>query len=382
MRIISQTQIGQSVLKLPPLSDAAKYKPFALKILTWAGVSETDTSIMRARAIVGWMAAHALHPFTGLHPDGYTINTSVLPAGETWATFNAAFDTTASFNRDNAYWYDLYPDGRTMLERLIGTVASDGSVADDGMLTEYAANQWRVRNFVDFRAPQCTLQCKMAQVLLAAIGIPSTDLTTTGHDPMMFYSIETGEWLYIDPTFGEMQMLAGQYLTPLDLIQLSNTGRASEIIGQRLLSFAYPAIRYFEGERMPNGMTFMTIYSTPQWSGGISARTPYRIIGFAGLSATGDMVATASEVMPQLGCGVMGVKSLGTITEVRLRSNWPQHAAFERSDDNGTTWSVCNATDYIGQDKASVRYRSVTAEGFAGKQAYLAAKRRVGLGGI
>lgn len=245
MRVQSQSSIRSHVLVLPPVSLAARFRPFAAKVLAWAGVDPAAPARARARAVVGWFAANAIHPQAFLHPDGTTKNTSVLPVGETWASFNAAFYTDAAQARDQSYWYSLFPNGVSMLQKLIGTTAADGTVADDGMLTECAPGQWRIRDFASFRAPQCTHQCKMAQVVLAALGIPSVDISTVGHDPMSFYDIEGKRWAYIDPTFGEMLTVFGRDQSPLDLLQASLSGYSSAIVSDKLPGADYIPVGYF-----------------------------------------------------------------------------------------------------------------------------------------
>lgn len=372
MRIVSQALIRPHVLQLPSLALAAKFRPLALKMLAWAGVSPAAPSRQRARAIVGWFAAHAVHPQAFLHPDGTTLNTAVLPAGETWESFNALFNTTSSIDRDQAYWYALFPNGIAMLEKLVGTVAADGTVSDDGLLTEYQAGKWRIRSFAGWRAPQCTLQCKMAQVALAAIGIHSVDISTVGHDPMAFYENETGRWLYIDPTFGEMLVLSGQHLMPFDALKASRDGYAATIAGEKLIGAGYIPVSYFAAPSTPAdglGMSFMTIHTAPQWAGGLSARAPFRFGDMPSQSAAFDRPGTMAQIAPMLGVGVAGITRQGRSAQVRLRSSWPDHAGFQRSTDGGLTWTACSATDYPTIGRGEVRYRSVDQLGFAGTSA-------------
>lgn len=372
MQVISQITIRPHVLQLPALSLAAAIRPFAAKILAAAGVSATASSGARARAVVGWFAANAVHPQTFLHPDGSVLNSAVLPVGETWATFNALFNAGGTIARDQAFWYGLFPNGLAMLAKLIGTIAIDGSVADDGMLTEYAPGKWRIRSFAGFRAPQCTLQCKMAQVVLAAIGIQSVDISTVGHDPMVYYDIEAARWLYIDPTFGEMQMMVGERMSPLDLLQTSITGSSGAIVGAKLPGADYLAVGYFTSPSKPaDGMSWMTIHTAPQWNGGMSARAPYRFASLPSQSDPFDRPASVDEILPQLGVGITGLRRVAQVVEVRMRSNWLGHVRFQRSTDAGTTWADCDALDYRKPASGAVRYRSVDADGFAGTPALL-----------
>lgn len=367
MRVITQCSIRPFVLQLPSLSLAAKVRPFAAKVLAWAGVDAAASSRDRARAVVGWFAAHAVHPQAFLHPDGTTANTDVLPTGETWATFNALFNASATIDRDQAFWYALFPNGISMLEKLIGTISADGTVSDNGMLTEYAPGQWRIRDFADYRAPQCTLQCKMAQVVLAAIGIPSFDISTVGHDPMAFYEIETASWVYIDPTFGEMLTLIGQDMTPLDLLEANLNGYASSIASDKLPGAAYIPVGYYTSPAYPDGgMSVMTIHTAPQWAGGLSDRRPYSFGDLPSQSAANDVPGTVDQLMPELGVGVAGLKRSRQTVEVRLASSWPAHATFERSDDAGATWAACSSIDYRPFESGQAQYRSIDADGFAG----------------
>lgn len=277
MRVLSQSSMRSHVLNLPQLALAARFRPFAAKVLAWAGISDTAPARARARAVVGWFASFAVHPQALLHPDATTKNIEVLPVGQTWATFNALFNQMGITDRDQAYWYALFPNGLSMLDKLIGTTSADGTTADDGMLTEYEPGKWRIRNFATFRAPQCTLQCKMAQVVLAAIGIPSVDISTVGHDPMAFYDIEAGRWSYIDPTFGEMLAVAGIDQTALDLLQANLSGYGSAIVSDKLPGADYIPIGYYTSPGLvPGGMSWMTVHTAPQWAGGLSAREPYR----------------------------------------------------------------------------------------------------------
>jgi hypothetical protein len=370
MRVLSQAAMRPHVLQLPAFSIAAKFRPFAEAVLAWAGVMATASSGDRARAVVGWFAAHAVHPQSFLHPDGTSLNTSVLPGGETWATFNATFGTPARTNSDTDYWYALFPNGITMLEKLIGTTAGNGAIADDGMLTEYAPGQWRVRNFPDFRSVQCTLQCKMAEVVLAAIGIPAVDISTNGHDPMMFYEIETGRWLYIDPTFGEMLKISDAHLSVLDLLEASINGENASITSEKLPGAAYIPVGYFDSPNVPvNGMSFMTVHTKPQWAGGLSARDPYRFGNLPSQSAANDRPGTIAQLMPVLGAAVAGLKQSRQTVEIRLRSNWVDHVGFERSADDGATWAASGDIDYRELSDGDLRYRSVDADGFAGTPA-------------
>jgi hypothetical protein len=370
MHVISQVTIRPHVLQLPPLSLAASIRPFAAKILAAAGVSATAPSGERARAVVGWFAANAVHPQTFLHPDGSVLNSSVLPAGETWTSFNTLFNAGGTIERDQAFWFGLFPNGLAMLAKLIGTIAVDGSVADDGMLTEYAPGKWRIRSFAAFRAPQCTLQCKMAQVVLAAIGIQSLDISTVGHDPMAYYDIEAARWLYIDPTFGEMQMMVGHTMSPLDLLQTSVTGGSAAVVGAKLPGADYLVIGYFTSPSKPaDGMSWMTVHTAPQWNGGMSARAPYRFGSLPSQSDVFDRPAGADEILPQLGVGITGLRRIAQAVEVRMRSNWPGHVRFQRSTDAGITWADCYALDYCKPASGGVRYRSVDADGFAGTHA-------------
>lgn len=372
MRVISQTALRPHVLQLPAQTLAAKYRTLAERMLNANGVTWGASSRERARAVVGWFARFAVHPQTFLHPDGGQLNLDVLPTGETWATYNALFNATSTITRDQAFWYSFFPNGMIMLEKLVGTVAADGTVADNGLLTEYANGKWRIRDFNGWRAPQCTLQCKMAQVILAAVGIPSIDISTTGHDPMAFYEIETGKWLYIDPTFGEMQTLLDSYQTPLDLLETSLSGYSTSIIGEKLPGADYIPVGYFTSPNVtPGGMAFMTIHTAPQWAGGLTDRAPYRFGNLPSQSAANDRVGTAASLMPELGVGIVSLERIGRTAEVRLRSNWLAHTAFQRSVDGGGTWSACTAIDYVAEEFGEVRYRSVDPDGFAGTPAII-----------
>jgi hypothetical protein len=370
MRVISQASMRSHVLKLPSTALAAQFRPVAERMLAWAGVTWTAPSLDRARAVVGWFAANAVHPQQFLHPDGTTANVGVLPAGETWGSFNALFNQGSIINRDLDYWFDLFPDGITMLDRLIGTVAPDGAVTDNGMLTEYEPGKWRIRNFADYRAPQCTHQSKMAQVILASMGIPSYDISTVGHDPMAFYEIETGRWLYIDPTFGEMLKLGDRYLTPLDLVMASPNGQNASIAGEKLPGADYIVVGYFTSPAYPaGGMSYMTIHTAPQWAGGPSDRAAYRFGALPGQSAANDRVGTVDDLMPVLGAAVAGLESAGGTVEIRLRSSWPEHVGFERSTDGGASWTACGAIDHRLLGSGQVRYRSVNPEPLQGTPA-------------
>lgn len=373
MHVLSQASMRPYVLRFPSFALAARFRLVAERMLIWGGTGSNGSSIDRARAIVGWFAAHAVHPQQFLHPDGTGENVGVLPNGETWATFNAEFNTAPTIARDQAYWYALFPNGVTMLERLIGTVSSNGTVTDNGMLTEAGPGTWRIRNFTNFRAPQCTLQCKMVQVILAAIGIPAVDISTVGHDPMMFYEIETGRWHYIDPTFGEMLTVDGQYQNPLDLLQASLAGTTGTITSSKLPGADYIPVGYFNSPTYPvGGMSLMTIHTAPQWAGGLSDRTPYRFGDLPSQSTANDRVGSIAELMPELGVGIAGLAHNGSAVEVRLRSNWPGHVGFQRSTDGGATWAACTAIDYPPLDAAEVRYRSLDAEAMAGTLAIVA----------
>lgn len=371
MEVLSQAVLRPHRLILPSLAAALPFAPLSRRMLAWAGVAETAPSLDRARAIVGWFAAHAVHPAPTLHPDGTTANVGVLPPGETWASFNAAFNTPAVIERDNAYWYGLFPDAGAMLQRLVGTLDAAGVPGPDGMLEEHAPGAWRIRSFAGFRAPQCTLQCKMAQIVLAAQGLHSADLSTTGHDPMMVLETETGRWLYIDPTFGEMLSHDGALLDPLEALRLSLAGEAAQIIGVRLPGADYLQDTFFAGPRLPAGMAWMTVHTSPNWLGGLSARSPHRFLDLPGQSAFWDVPAGAEALMPQLGCGIAGLARFGTTVDVRLRSSWPDHVGFERRVGADPGWNSCAPTDQISIGTGSVRYRSVDSGGFAGMEAEL-----------
>lgn len=367
MRVISQATIRSHVLQLPPVTLATRFRPFAAKVLAWAGVDPSAPARTRARAVVGWFAAHAVHPQAFLHPDGTEKNLGVLPVGETWATFNATFYTVPAQARDQAFWYAMFPNGLSMLDKLIGLTSDEGVSADDGMLTEYEPGKWRIRNFADYRAPQCTLQCKMAQVVLAAIGIPSVDITTVGHDPMAFYDIEAARWEYIDPTFGEMLTIVGRDQTTLDLLQASLSGYSAAILSDKLPGADYIPLSYFTSPNLePGGMRYMTIHTAPQWAGGLSQRAPYRFGDLPGQSMEADRPGTVSQLMPDLGVGIGGLERSGQTVEIRLRTNWPAHDHYERSSNGGLTWSTIGATDFRALDSGEVIYRSVDASGFAG----------------
>lgn len=372
MPILQQAVIRPHNIIQPKFELAAKYRPLAERILGLQGVALTAPSRARARAIVGWIAAHAVHPASALHPNGHTLRTEVLPAGETWASFNALFDVTARLASDNAYWYGLYPAGGTMLERLVGTIASNGSISDDGMLTEYEPGKWRIRNFTSFRAVQCTLQCKMAQVLLGAIGIPTIDITTVAHDPMAYYDAEQGRWLYIDPTFGEMLTRGGVDLSPLDLLSTSLAGDANKIVSDVLPGAEWLAERYFKPANVVAGMSFMVVYVDPQWLGGFQARQPFRFRNL-GPQVADQPQASVSELMPVLGCGFAGADLNGRTVEARLVTNWPDHVGYQRSLDLGVTWSTCAEIDYLQPGVGEVRYRSVDAGGRSGLVAVVSA---------
>lgn len=367
MRVISQASVRPHVLKLPSMSLAARFRPFAAKVLAWAGVDATAPARDRARAVVGWFAAHAVHPQAFLHPDGTTLNTSVLPVGETWASFNAIFNPTPKANADNAWWFGFFPNGIAQLQKLIGTTATDGTVTDDGMLTEYEPGKWRIRNFTDYRAPQCTHQCKMAQVVLAAIGIPSVDISTVGHDPMCFYDIEAGRWLYIDPTFGEMLTVTGRDQSTLDLLQASLSGYSSAVVSDKLPGASYIPVGYFTSPNVtPGGMSYMTIHTSPQWAGGLPQRAPYRFGDLPSESAGNDRPGTVEELMPDLGVAIAGLERTGPTVQIRLRSSWPEHVEFQRRKVGVVDWSVCTATDFQARESGQFQYRSVDPDGRAG----------------
>lgn len=372
MRIISQVAVRPHVLQLPPIDLAAKFRPLAAKMLAWASVADTAPARVRARAIVGWFAAHAVHPQNFLHPNTTTQNLDVLPTGETWASFNALYNQPAIEARDLSFWYALFPNGISMLQKLVGSIAADGVVADDGMLTEYAPGQWRIRNFADFRAVQCTLQCKMAQVVLAAIGIPSVDISTTGHDPMAFYDIEAGRWLYIDPTFGEMLTVLGRDQGVLDLLQISMAGHEQAVASDKLPGASYIPVGYFDSPSVtPGGMEYMTVHTAPQWAGGLPQRSPYRFGALPSESSGNDVPGTVEELMPVLGVGLAGFRQVDALVEVRLRSNWPDHAKFQRRQNDNETWQDCTDIDYITANSERVIYRSMDSNGFCGTIAVL-----------
>lgn len=372
MHIVQQTAIRPHKIIFPKFELAAKYRPLAERILSLADVATTAPSRDRARAIVGWVAATAIHPAAALHPNGTTVHTYVLPEGETWSSFNAVFDQTDRLASDNAYWYALYPAGGVMLERLVGAVAEDGTIGSDGMLVEYEPGKWRIRDFASFRAVQCTLQCKIAEVLLGAIGIPTLDITTVAHDPMCYYDAEQGRWLYIDPTFGEMLTLAGVDLSPLDLISISLAGDANKIVSSVLPGAEWLAERYFKPANVEAGMSLMVMYVDPQWLGGFQDRRPYRFRGL-GPQITSQPQAGVTDLLPVLGCGFTGADINGRTIEVVLVSNWPGHAAYQRSLDLGATWEACVEIDYLRPGQGEVRYRSVDAGGRSGAQAVIAA---------
>lgn len=372
MRIEQQSIVRPHRVVFPQFSLAAKYRPLAERILSLGNVSLSAPSRDRARTIVGWIAANAVHPASSLHPNGTTAHAEVLPVGETWTSFNAVFDKTDRLASDNNYWYAIYPAGGTMLERLVGTIASNGSVSDDGMITEYEPGKWRIRDFTSFRAVQCTLQCKMAQVLLGAIGIPTLDITTVAHDPMCYYDAEQGRWLYIDPTFGEMLTRGGVDLSPLDLISISLAGDADKIVSSVLPGAEWLAERYFKPANVTAGMSLMVIYVDPQWLGGFQDRRPYRFRGL-GPQITSQPQAGVAELMPVIGCGFAGADLNGSTIEVRLVSNWPGHASYQRSLDRGTTWAACAEVDYLRPGQGEVQYRSIDANSFAGSPAIVTA---------
>jgi len=372
MRVISQATIRPHVLDLPAFADAAKFRPFAAQILDWASVAENEPARARARAVIGWFAAHAVHPQEFLHPDGTSLNTQVLPSGKTWADFNDTFNVEPRLTTDKSYWFALFPNGITMLERLIGTTASNGTITDDGMLTKSAPGVWEIRDFTGFRAAQCTFQCKMAQVVLAAIGIPSFDITTAGHDPMAYYDIEEGRWLYIDPTFGEMLSIGANSATPLDLLTTCLAGDDDLIVSDKLPGADYIPVGYFTSPALPSGgMTFMTIHTAPQWAGGLSDRAPYRFGALPSLSTANDRVGIVEQLMPVLGVGVAGLIRNGETVEVRLRSNWLKHAAYARSLDDGGSWQACTEIDYPPTAVEGIRYRSQDSDGLAGREAVI-----------
>lgn len=370
IKVVQQARIRPHVLTLPPLGSAVKYRPLTEKILTAAGVAPDAPAMERFLAVGGWVAYHAVHPDDVLHPNGHAGSLDVLPPGETWAAFNAEFDNGTTIARDNGYWYGLYPNGFAMLEALVGTVALDGTVADDGMLEEYEENRWRIRNFASFRAVQCTLQCKIAQVLLAAQGGHSVDLTTTHHDPMAVFDPGEGRWIYFDPSMGEMQKRNREYLSPLDLVTISLTGDADEIESEALpFCEDIPLGTYFSGGDAVTGMRFMTVHTSPQWSGGLSARVPYRFGSLPYQGGGDDISGSADQILPELGCGFTGVAIAGAAVEVRLATNWPNHVGYERSLNLGETWAACAAIDYLTPGAGEVRYRSVDALGWSGKEA-------------
>ncbi len=372
MRVVSQAKIRPHVLQFPAAALAAPFRSVAERMLNWAGVDWGDSSRDRARAIVGWFGAHAVHPQVFLHPDGTALNTGVLPEGETWASFNAVFGPDARANSDNAYWFGLFPNGVTTVQRLIGTVDINGNVADDGMLEEVEPGVWRIRNLTDFRSVQCTHQCKMAQVILASMGILAVDISTVGHDPMCYYDIEAGKWFYIDPTFGEMLVIGGESATPLDVLKTSLDGNKDVIVGDKLPGCDYIAVGYFSAPNEPaGGMSYMTIHTQPKWAGGLSSRVPYRFGTLPSQSSANDLPGTVAQLMPVLGTGVGGLAKEGAIVEARLRTNWPEHAGFQRSNDGGATWAACSATEYATTGDGEVRFRSVNAEPFGGTPAII-----------
>jgi len=366
MRIEKQCNIRRHVLDFPALANAAKFKPFAIKVLTSQGQTVASSTVDKARAVVGWFAKNAVHPQEYLHPNGTTLNTEVLPAGETWASFNALFNQTSINDRDQAYWYGIFPNGPAMLQALIGTTADNGAITDNGLLTEYASNKWRIRSFAAYRAPQCTLQCKMAQVVLAALGIQSIDISTVGHDPMAFYDDISKRWLYIDPTFGEMQRYDGQYLSPLELVKISLRGEASFISGERLPGAEYLASTYFTTPRLPNGMSYMTIHSASHWAGGLKDRKPYAFRGLPSASPVFDTIGTREKLLPEIGCGISKVDPNGGIVGISLITNLPSFAKFQRSLNDGVTWTDCADIDYLDIGQGRVTYRAVDTLGFYG----------------
>lgn len=370
MTIVQHAEIFPHVVKAPDVTKVAKLAKLSADILAWAGVNKNASSLDRAGAIVGWVAAHAVHPDDVLHPNGHTLFTDVLPPGKTWAQFNTAFDAGPSILRDNAHWFGLFPNSVAMIESLVGTIDAQGNVADNGMLKRDGPLHWRIRDFATFRAVQCTLQCKIAQGLLGAQGIHSVDLTTTSHDPMAVHNNETGRWAYICASYGELLAVGGVAQNPLELLSRSLAGNIAGIAPLKLPGTGHIVGTYFNPAVHPAGMTFMTVHCSPNWAGGSPARAPHRFGALPSQSDVWDVPASAAQIMPELGCGFAGIAETDAGVEIRLVSSWPGHTGFQRRLGGGQ-WKPCGAIDYPPAS-GQVAYRSVDALGWSGKPAVVA----------
>lgn len=177
-------------------------QPLVTGILTAYGLTGGSSAINKINAITDWVARTCLHADSRIHPNGSTINTSVLPAGKAWADVNAV-NTAPKVAADLAYWLGFNYDGFKMLDILLGTLdTGTGIRAADGLMTQVSGVQYRMVSESAFKYMFCTFQVSVLQCLFSAAGFESMMLSTQADDTCCVFIPGTG-WIHTSPTFNE-----------------------------------------------------------------------------------------------------------------------------------------------------------------------------------
>jgi hypothetical protein len=352
-------------------------RPLVEEILAAYGSPTSDLD--RARALRDWLARTAVHPHSGLHPDGSTSNISVLPPGKGWADVNAIYQAhyaDSMFAANNAYWWSVGFDGYAMLDRLLGTLDTvTGIRADDGMMVHVAGVRYRIRDLETYRYPICTFQAIMLSALWEAAGLQGMLTSTVGHDPAAVFIPDLDRWVYEDPTFNEEYQVdgTGSPLSPDVLLERSSTGEVSRLRAAKLAGPSFDPQVYVGTDsyvdEYPEGFVIMgsqlnnLVVGIGGWPVKLVQIDVPQLASIAPFnnSAAYDRVAPGTA-FPTIGVVVQELSEQDSVYVVQLSTTLPNQVGFQRRV-NGGAWESVAATDVLPVGQSTVEYRGVDARG-------------------
>jgi hypothetical protein len=361
-------------------------RPLAALILTDYGSPTTD--MLKIAAIVDWTARIFIHEHPTFHPNGSSGYTTVLPAGETWTTFNTAMPAASAAS--NAFWSALAPDGYNMLDAMLGTLnVGTGVRAANGMMTQVGGtSQYKINSLATYKAVLCTNQNRVVQALLAALGYHSMQVSTNNHDGMATFVPQYGKWAWNDPTFNEWFATTngGTPMSPAEINAYARAGLGSSLVQQRggnpswNAAYSYHPQTYFSAAHGINGFKLLVGYLQAQNWGGSNLLPRYVKLKsveadayLAGIYANdAQYKPTDSSVMfPKLGCGISKFAVDGLSVQIELGAQWRGPGQFYRKVGAGAFVLLGGSSDVVPVGAGRVTYRFADNAPFSGMEAII-----------
>lgn len=367
-------------------ADLVAIRPLALAILTAYGVTTqrlpatADEQLAQIQALRDWVNRTFIHPVAYFHPDGSTVWTEVLPAGATWAQFNATMNGGTRVQDAFNYWSQSQFRSKVMLDKMLGTLQADGTRADDGLMTPQAPGSvfHRIKSLDTYMAPACTFEQTALQGLAASIGYQSALIGTNSHDPSACFIPALGDWVLSDANYNEMPTLNGRPLSPLGLHALALAGRLGEIgyvdyapPGKAQFPVrSTPESRYINHARSMNKLpwTSLIVHTDNLLTEANPTRESRVVSTSQNLEAPATTWAqvTPESAFPMLGTGVQSVKQAGGVTVVNLSATWPDAVKYEASFDGAPYTQTSDSRLLLPPGSRVVTVRAVDATGAYG----------------